>query len=74
MFNHSASDQNVVWTRDLERQVVVYKASCDIREGEELCISYGGNLWFQDADAAVEREESEEEVLGGIMVGLDEEG
>jgi SET domain-containing protein len=36
MFNHS-QEQNVVWERDLERLLVIYKANRDIRAGEELC-------------------------------------
>lgn len=36
MFNHS-SGPNVVWQRDLDRLIVVYKANRDIQEGEELC-------------------------------------
>lgn len=39
MFNHS-SEPNVVWQRDLDRLIVVYKADRDIQEGEELC------TWF----------------------------
>ncbi|RMZ66169.1 histone lysine methyltransferase set7 [Pyrenophora seminiperda CCB06] len=50
MFNHSTQEQNVGWMRDLERQTVTYQAVRDIREGEELCISYGSNLTFKDAD------------------------
>jgi hypothetical protein len=36
MFNH-AKDPNVGWTRDIERQFVVYKALRDIKADEELC-------------------------------------
>src|SRR6266487_3837210 len=36
MFNHS-SEQNVVWERDIDRLLVVYKANRDIQAGEELC-------------------------------------
>lgn len=50
MFNHSHMDQNVGWTRELENELVVYRALRDIREGEELCISYGDHLTFIDAD------------------------
>lgn len=38
MFNHSSSDQNVGWERDIARGVVVYKALRDIQVGEELCL------------------------------------
>lgn len=37
MFNHSAQDQNVVWERDVERQIITYRALHNIKAGEELC-------------------------------------
>lgn len=52
MFNHSSARQNVTWTRDIHAKCLIYTAHCDIRAGEELCISYGhARLWFKDADA-----------------------
>ena len=72
MFNHSHADQNVVWTRNLAQQTITYTAVRDITPDEELCISYGGNLWFKDADALDAVMETEEDALGGIQVGLDE--
>jgi SET domain-containing protein len=39
MFNHSTHEQNVVWERDTERQIITYRAFRDIMAGEELCIS-----------------------------------
>lgn len=75
MFNHSTQDQNVGWTRDLEREVIVYRALRDVEEGEELCISYGDHLTFVDVDAErlkmEERDEGAEEVLGRIAVDGD---
>ena len=68
MFNHSTNHQNVVWRRNLSHQTVVYTALRDISAGEELCISYGGNLWFKDADASTDKEDTAEEVLGGIQI------
>lgn len=69
MFNHSTEHQNVGWKRDLERQVIVYRALRDIAEGEELCISYGDHLTFVDADGPrVEKQEVAEEVLGRIEI------
>ena len=51
MFNHSRLRQNVVWSRDIAAETIVYTAHRDIETGEELCISYGSaRLWFQDAD------------------------
>lgn len=69
MFNHSTENQNVGWKRDLERQVIVYRALRDIAEGEELCISYGDHLTFVDADGPrMEEVEDAGEVLGRIEV------
>ncbi|KIV90728.1 hypothetical protein PV10_05354 [Exophiala mesophila] len=51
MFNHSTRQQNVGWQRNTETDVIVYTALRDIKQGEELCISYGSaRLWFPDAD------------------------
>ncbi|KAF2002659.1 protein methyltransferase [Amniculicola lignicola CBS 123094] len=50
MFNHSSVAQNVVWERDVERNVITYWALRDIDAGEELCISYGSHLTFTDTD------------------------
>ncbi|KAL1586659.1 hypothetical protein WHR41_04469 [Cladosporium halotolerans] len=75
MFNHSSLRQNVGWTRDVAREVVVYQTLRAVEPGEELCISYGapGQLTFVDAEAeAVRREEEEEErreVEGGGGLG-----
>ena len=37
MFNHSRTEQNVVWERDLTHQFITYRALRDIKAGEELC-------------------------------------
>lgn len=69
MFNHSSLDQNVGWKRDVDRQIIVYRALRDIRPGEELCISYGYRLTFVDADGFATGSESiedEDEHLGRI--------
>lgn len=74
MFNHSTRDQNVGWKRDLQREVVVYRALRDIRAGEELCISYGEHLTFEDADGpdgtngVSDEVEDEGEHLGRIQL------
>jgi SET domain-containing protein len=39
MFNHSMHEQNVIWERDTERQIITYRALRDIPIGEELCKS-----------------------------------
>lgn len=59
MFNHSAIRQNVIWSRDLITETIIYKARQDIKPGEELCISYGNaRLWFKDADLSEDDEKS----------------
>lgn len=58
MFNHSRLHQNVGWKRDLERDLIIYYALRDIREGEELCISYGDRLTFEDVDADADEVEN----------------
>lgn len=37
MFNHSTSEQNVGWDRDVAKQLIVYRALRDIKAGDELC-------------------------------------
>lgn len=50
MFNHSRNHQNIGWKRDVDNQLIIYYALRDINEGEELCISYGDRLTFEDVD------------------------
>ena len=78
MFNHSSLHQNVGWTRDVGRQVIVYRTLRDVPAGEELCISYGapGQLTFVDAEAERVRAEEEDEVrreseMGGPLGGIE---
>ena len=70
MFNHSTVHQNIGWKRDLDQQLVIYRALKDIEEGEELCISYGDHLTFVDADGPATNgiEEGAEEHLGRIQL------
>jgi uncharacterized protein len=54
LFNHSRH-QNVGFQRDVQRQCIIYTTLREIAAGEELCISYGSHLWFDDTEG---REES----------------
>ncbi|KAG0055191.1 hypothetical protein BGZ83_009367 [Gryganskiella cystojenkinii] len=54
MFNHS-NKPNVGFQRDFANKVIRYTTLREIKENEELCISYGPNLWFPD----MEEEENE---------------
>ena len=72
MFNHGVRRQNVGWTRDLQRQVIVYTALRDIEPGQELLISYGPQLTFVDVDGDQPAEEGGGgDPLKGIVLGLD---
>lgn len=72
MFNHSARRQNVGWTRNVEKKVVIYKTLQDVKKGEELCISYGDRLTFVDSEAKVVDSDDEDEnaMLGRINMEL----
>lgn len=72
MFNH-ARDQNVGFRRDGEKEVIVYRTLRDVQAGEELCISYGAHLWFEEVDAGREEvgEWDEELPLEAIRVDKD---
>ncbi|KAG0268442.1 hypothetical protein BGZ95_002461 [Linnemannia exigua] len=49
MFNHSNSP-NVGFQRDIDSGLIKYSTLREIHAGEELCISYGPNLWFPDME------------------------
>jgi SET domain len=63
MFNHRR-EPNVAWERNIATQSIRYFALRDIDEEEELCISYGPKLWFDDADGP----EGEVEVEDGTEI------
>ncbi|KAL6703212.1 hypothetical protein ACN47E_010074 [Coniothyrium glycines] len=69
MFNHSTQGQNVGWLRDSKRLIITYRALRDIARGEELCISYGNHLTFEDADKQPPTP-PEEEMEQLMMIGL----
>ncbi|KAF9350412.1 hypothetical protein BGX26_011403 [Mortierella sp. AD094] len=49
MFNHS-NKPNVGFQRDFESKLIKYTTLREIQPEEELCISYGANLWFPDME------------------------
>ncbi|KAI8934237.1 hypothetical protein NX059_008983 [Plenodomus lindquistii] len=67
MFNHSTQEQNVGWIRDVKRLVITYRALRDISVDEELCISYGSRLTFEDADKSLPTPPEEELELFQLM-------
>jgi len=69
MFNHSSLRQNIGWKRDLGKEVIVYTALRDIAEGEELLISYGSRLTFEDVEATqIEEDEDVTDILARIDI------
>jgi SET domain-containing protein len=61
MFNHN-STPNVGFIRDFPNKLIRYVTLREIQAEEELCISYGNHLWFEDdsAPAAVSSDSEEE--------------
>ncbi|KAI1307679.1 hypothetical protein EDD11_004460 [Mortierella claussenii] len=49
MFNHS-NNPNVGFQRDFDHNLIRYTTLREIPPNEELCISYGLNLWFPDME------------------------
>jgi SET domain-containing protein len=66
LFNHSIPGQNVCWRRDLSNTCIVYTALRNIEPGEELCISYGSKLWFEDTEVVGVRNEERGIDVAGI--------
>jgi len=60
MFNHIRRP-NIGWERDIPKQTIRYYTLRDVEEGEELCISYGPKLWFDDVDGPKEGNISDDE-------------
>ena len=70
MFNHKRSP-NVAWQRNIQTQSIRYFAIRNIVEGEELCISYGPKLWFDDADGTATQEHAVEDVRDVLSCSVD---
>ncbi len=64
LFNHS-DPPNVTYEIDLATDSIRYTTVRDIEPGEELCIFYGHNLWFQpvESDSHPAEESDAEEPL-----------
>jgi hypothetical protein len=51
LFNHHSTHPNVIYkVFPKEREIRFYVGYKPIQRDEELCISYGNSLWFQDAN------------------------
>ncbi|KAI9854105.1 MAG: hypothetical protein M1824_000617 [Vezdaea acicularis] len=71
VFNHSGPGQNVGWERDVQRMLVRYITLRNVCKGEELCISYGTKLTFEDAEAQSVIEETEDSLQAFQNVAVD---
>jgi SET domain-containing protein len=76
MFNHD-SCPNVGFIRDIPNSLIKYVTLRDVQQEEELCISYGNHLWFDDGSAAAaakqEKDSSSEEELFPFQDSEEEE-
>jgi hypothetical protein len=63
MFNHSKRN-NVGFILDKEKFVISYHTICNVEKDEELCINYGLNLWFDDAEKEDSTERGEDSDSG----------
>ncbi|KAF9909930.1 hypothetical protein EC991_007733 [Linnemannia zychae] len=68
MFNHSNSP-NVGFQRDLDNGLIRYSTLREIQAGEELCISYGPNLWFPDMEHHQDQDKKNTSENGGVTHG-----
>ena len=66
IFNHS-NRPNIGYRKDLEQETITYTALRDIGSGEELCISYGPKLWFEDVEVEKDQDEEIEETEIAIL-------
>lgn len=51
LFNHSNSP-NVSYELDVATDSIRYRTVSDVEEGQELCIYYGPQLWFEDVTSS----------------------
>ncbi|KAJ2564289.1 hypothetical protein GGH12_002046 [Coemansia sp. RSA 1822] len=60
MFNHEPSGlENVGFVRDMDQALIKYVALRDIPAGDELCICYGLNVWFDIVSDEVHGDEAD---------------
>ncbi len=51
LFNHHSTHPNIIYkVYPKEKEIRFYVGYKPIQRNEELCISYGSKLWFQDAN------------------------
>jgi len=67
MFNHNRTP-NVAWERQLSTESIRYFTIRDIEAGQELCISYGPKLWFEDTDAGPMTDETPDDETNDISL------
>jgi hypothetical protein len=69
LFNHSASP-NVSFSVDSATDSIRYSTTREIAEGEELCIFYGHQLWFEDVDVSEAATPTSDDVFAVVDDGL----
>lgn len=71
LFNHDSKRPNVDYKLDKENLEIHYSVGhYGAKKGEELCIFYGGKLWFDDADKNEDSDSSsddEDNALGSFL-------
>ena len=74
LFNHS-QHPNVSYTLDTSTDSICYRTCCDVEEGEELCIYYGSQLWFETEHVGdvSSLSEEEEDGWGGLSTVVGED-
>ncbi|KAJ2027588.1 hypothetical protein H4S03_008189, partial [Coemansia sp. S3946] len=66
MFNHEPFGcENIGFTRDTGAGLIRYTALRDIVAGEELCICYGPNVWFDVSTKTSNEQEGSNYALEG---------
>lgn len=75
LFNHSSSKPTVAYSVDDTNECIRYTSGHSlILKDEELCISYGAKLWFDDADGSGDSSSDEDEnFLGRLGLGSDDD-
>lgn len=60
LFNHSSHPRrhNTGWTRNIAAETVTYVTLRDVDAGEELCISYGSRLTFDNVEEGLSDDEA----------------
>lgn len=65
LFNHDSNKPNIVYTIDVAKLEIRFSTSYrKVEPGDELCIHYGRDLWFNE-ESATEKHEHHDDVMDG---------